>query len=103
MKYFSAGILALTLIGLWHIRAITEAMATSGMGKPELIAQHIRALLYKGIAGSAIANMSYTIIFLKNFKNEHAVTDALMIMVFSTISVCSYAVMKIFMTMGGTP
>lgn len=101
LKYFCGGILVLTFIALWHIRAITNVFGSTGMGMPELIAQHIGALLYTGIIGSLLANISYVITACSNFKKELILSDILIVLVFSTTSLFSFAIMKICMSLGG--
>jgi len=101
LKYFCGGILILMFIALWHIRALTDAFASTGMGKPELIAQHIGALLYAGIIGSLLANISHVITACTNFRKEFMLADILIILIFTTTSICSFATMKICMNLGG--
>lgn len=101
IKYFCGGILVLAFIALWHIRALTDIFGRAGMGLPELIAQHIGSLLCAGIIGPLLANISYVITACSNFRKELLLADILIILVFTTTSVCSFATMKICMNLGG--
>ena len=100
LKYFGVAILVLALQALMEIHALTEVVQSQGMGKAEVMAQHIGKLLLTGAVGSILANMSYVAISFSNFRKKYVIIDTLIMLTFITMSLCSHVAFKFFEHLG---